>query len=143
MFAEQEQRSVTMNQEEYIMNKIYKVIWNATLGTWVAVSELAKGKTKSSNEKKEGNSVDLNKKNSTQVYFVKFSSLCSILVMCGAITQQSYAATGIYVNDGVDSRCAHFSDPASVEGESDATLCTTPIINRNNTKYKKNGRIIY
>ncbi|MEG0343160.1 MAG: ESPR domain-containing protein, partial [Acinetobacter sp.] len=27
------------------MNKIYKVIWNATLGTWVAVSELAKGKT--------------------------------------------------------------------------------------------------
>lgn len=30
------------------MNKIYKVIWNATLGTWVAVSELAKGKTKSS-----------------------------------------------------------------------------------------------
>ena len=30
------------------MNKIYKVIWNATLCTWVAVSELAKGKTKSS-----------------------------------------------------------------------------------------------
>ncbi len=30
------------------MNKIYKVIWNATLGTWVAVSEVAKGKTKSS-----------------------------------------------------------------------------------------------
>ena len=30
------------------MNKVYKVIWNATLGTWVAVSELAKGKTKSS-----------------------------------------------------------------------------------------------
>lgn len=26
------------------MNKIYKVIWNATLGTWVAVSEIAKGK---------------------------------------------------------------------------------------------------
>ena len=30
------------------MNKIYKVVWNATLCTWVAVSELAKGKTKSS-----------------------------------------------------------------------------------------------
>ena len=30
------------------MNKIYKVIWNATLETWVAVSEVAKGKTKSS-----------------------------------------------------------------------------------------------
>lgn len=30
------------------MNKIYRVIWNASLGAWVAVSELAKGKSKSS-----------------------------------------------------------------------------------------------
>lgn len=30
------------------MNRIYKVIWNATLLAWVAVSEQAKGKTKSS-----------------------------------------------------------------------------------------------
>ena len=31
------------------MNKVYRVIWNASLGAWVAVSELAKsqGKTKS------------------------------------------------------------------------------------------------
>lgn len=29
------------------MNKIYRVIWNASLGAWVAVSELAKGKSKS------------------------------------------------------------------------------------------------
>ncbi|MFV5386211.1 ESPR-type extended signal peptide-containing protein, partial [Acinetobacter junii] len=28
------------------MNKVYKVVWNASLGIWVAVSELAKGKTK-------------------------------------------------------------------------------------------------
>ncbi|MCF9047498.1 ESPR-type extended signal peptide-containing protein, partial [Acinetobacter nectaris] len=28
------------------MNKIYKIVWNATLGTWVAVSELAKSKKK-------------------------------------------------------------------------------------------------
>ncbi|MCH7315323.1 ESPR-type extended signal peptide-containing protein, partial [Acinetobacter sp. ANC 3882] len=30
------------------MNKVYKVVWNASLGAWVAVSELAKGKTKNS-----------------------------------------------------------------------------------------------
>ena len=30
------------------MNNIYKVIWSASLGTWIAVSELAKAKTKSS-----------------------------------------------------------------------------------------------
>ncbi|MEB6678113.1 hypothetical protein MXL88_14700, partial [Acinetobacter haemolyticus] len=28
------------------MNKVYKVVWNASLGVWVAVSEIAKGKTK-------------------------------------------------------------------------------------------------
>ncbi|OEY93772.1 hypothetical protein BJD20_20130 [Acinetobacter proteolyticus] len=28
------------------MNKVYKVVWNASLGAWVAVSELAKTKTK-------------------------------------------------------------------------------------------------
>ena len=113
------------------MNKIYKVIWNATLGTWVAVSELAKGKTKSSNEKKEGNSVDLNKKNSTQIYFAKFSALCSVLVICGAITQQSYAV-GIYVNDGIDDGCAHFADFYGGTGDTiDATTCTIPIKNRN------------
>ncbi|WP_264753773.1 ESPR-type extended signal peptide-containing protein, partial [Acinetobacter venetianus] len=30
------------------MNKVYKVVWNASLGIWVAVSEIAKGKTKNS-----------------------------------------------------------------------------------------------
>ena len=28
------------------MNMVYKVIWNATLGAWVAVSETSKGRTK-------------------------------------------------------------------------------------------------
>ncbi|MCG8285860.1 trimeric autotransporter adhesin Ata [Acinetobacter seifertii] len=28
------------------MNKVYKVIWNASVGAWVATSEIAKGKTK-------------------------------------------------------------------------------------------------
>ncbi|SSU17059.1 autotransporter adhesin [Acinetobacter baumannii] len=30
------------------MNKVYKVVWNASLGVWGAVSEIAKGKTKNS-----------------------------------------------------------------------------------------------
>ncbi|MCH7340836.1 hypothetical protein MMP73_14945 [Acinetobacter sp. NIPH 605] len=28
------------------MNKVYKVVWNASIGAWVATSELAKSKTK-------------------------------------------------------------------------------------------------
>ncbi|MCU4413959.1 YadA-like family protein [Acinetobacter sp. WU_MDCI_Axc73] len=34
------------------MNKVYRVIWNASLGAWVAVSELAKSKSKSKSVKK-------------------------------------------------------------------------------------------
>ena len=33
------------------MNKVYKVVWNASLGAWVAVSELAKSKTKTKSVK--------------------------------------------------------------------------------------------
>lgn len=34
------------------MNKIYSIVWNATLGLWVVASELSKGKKKSSARKK-------------------------------------------------------------------------------------------
>ncbi|MPW45045.1 ESPR-type extended signal peptide-containing protein [Acinetobacter guerrae] len=34
------------------MNKVYKVVWNASLGAWVAVSELAKSRSKSKSVKK-------------------------------------------------------------------------------------------
>ncbi|WFZ86083.1 ESPR domain-containing protein [Citrobacter freundii] len=33
------------------MNKVYSIIWNAVLGIWVVVSELTKGKKKSSSRK--------------------------------------------------------------------------------------------
>ena len=33
------------------MNKVYRVIWNASLGAWVAVSELAKSHTKTKSVK--------------------------------------------------------------------------------------------
>ncbi|RSO85079.1 hypothetical protein EA748_03885 [Acinetobacter ursingii] len=39
------------------MNKVYRVIWNASLGAWVAVSELAKSKGKSKTVKKIAGSV--------------------------------------------------------------------------------------
>ena len=32
------------------MNKVYRVIWNASLGAWVAVSEITKSKGKKSNK---------------------------------------------------------------------------------------------
>ncbi|NUG24200.1 ESPR-type extended signal peptide-containing protein, partial [Acinetobacter lactucae] len=43
------------------MNKIYKVVWNASIGTWTVVSELAKSKTRTgsvSTSSKENSSVE-------------------------------------------------------------------------------------
>lgn len=36
------------------MNKIFKVVWNRTIGSFVVTSELAKGRVKSSSEGAEG-----------------------------------------------------------------------------------------
>ncbi|WP_445115386.1 ESPR-type extended signal peptide-containing protein [Acinetobacter sp. WZC-1] len=41
------------------MNKVYRVIWNVSLGAWVAVSELAKSKTKTTAKSKVGTALAL------------------------------------------------------------------------------------
>ena len=70
------------------MNKIYKVIWNATLGTWVAVSELAKGKTKSS---KVTGIVGA----ATVAFMVTFSpEAVANLAVCGGTLPVGYQSTG-------------------------------------------------
>ncbi|MFC2997343.1 ESPR-type extended signal peptide-containing protein [Acinetobacter sichuanensis] len=83
------------------MNKIYKVIWNATLGTWVAVSEIAKGKTKSSKVKKIVGAA-------TVSLIVTFSSEASAnLAVCGTIA--SSGTTGAVVGNSnstsLDANC--------------------------------------
>lgn len=35
------------------MNKVYNIIWNATLGLWVVASELSKGKKKAARVKQD------------------------------------------------------------------------------------------
>ena len=127
--------------EENLMNKIYKVIWNVALGAWVAVSELAKGKTKTNgyvgaNILKQEQESTFQKPN---FYFIKFNPVSAVLVAVGAISSQSYAVTGIYVNDGVDSGCAHYADPYTAIGSGGTTnqaLCTDPITNRNTVTNK-------
>ena len=52
------------------MNKVYKLVWNATLGSWVAVSERAKGKKKSTWDNKSENK----KKTMDQVSTIKNNS---------------------------------------------------------------------
>ncbi|MDA3507159.1 hypothetical protein MJ004_02410, partial [Acinetobacter junii] len=55
------------------MNKVYKVVWNASLGVWVAVSEIAKGKTKSSclNEEQHNNDNSITKPKQDKLFLLK------------------------------------------------------------------------
>ncbi|WP_276203483.1 ESPR-type extended signal peptide-containing protein, partial [Acinetobacter venetianus] len=55
------------------MNKVYKVVWNASLGIWVAVSEIAKGKTKSSclNEEQHNNDNSITKPKQDKLFLLK------------------------------------------------------------------------
>ncbi|WP_268812340.1 ESPR-type extended signal peptide-containing protein, partial [Acinetobacter junii] len=65
------------------MNKVYKVVWNASLGIWVAVSELAKGKVKGSNGKVGGISTveESNEKSHSETINLKTLSLAVITIV--------------------------------------------------------------
>ena len=75
------------------MNKIYKVIWNATLGTWVAVSELAKGKTKSSK-------VTVIIGATTVALMVTFSPNAMAAYTAGGGVDNSSSTTGLAIGNG-------------------------------------------
>ena len=73
------------------MNKIYRVVWNASLGAWVVVSELAKSckKTKSTVD----NCQNLNEKvpSLKRMHFFQLS----LLAMCIGVGHQTYAAKNV------------------------------------------------
>ncbi len=72
------------------MNKVYKVIWNVALGTWLAVSELAKGKVKSSS----ATVVSLAEINNQSIQKEKIGSIAKTTALFAAfalISAQSFA----------------------------------------------------
>ncbi|MDR0065865.1 ESPR-type extended signal peptide-containing protein, partial [Acinetobacter sp. 11520] len=83
------------------MNKVYKVVWNASLGIWVAVSELAKGKTKSSclNEEQHNNDNSITNKLQDKLFFLKPLSFAIITILIPSFV---FAETG--VNGGTSSQ---------------------------------------
>ncbi|ALH94421.1 ESPR-type extended signal peptide-containing protein [Acinetobacter equi] len=72
------------------MNKIYKVIWHASLGIWIVVSELSKGKTKTKCKKNE-----IKKSNKNNKCFVKNISIIFTLSSILLCTQSIFAVRTI------------------------------------------------
>ncbi len=103
------------------MNKIYKVVWNTTSEMWVAVSELAKGKSKISSTTTQCDSDEhriLGKSGSRKIF-----PKSTLIIAMSIFTPLTWATNGIYVNDSNDSGCTHFADPNSGTGGIVSSLC--------------------
>lgn len=115
------------------MNKIYKVIWNAALGTWVAVSEIAKGKSKSKTTDFKANRLDKSSKFEFKLF--KLSVLSAAILTPGI----GYSTGSLVVNDGIDNGCTLISDPySSGTGAMTGTVCYP-----NNVNTQTTGAIFY
>lgn len=102
------------------MNKIYKVVWNTALGTWVAVSELTKSKGKSKSFK-----VSNIKK--IKIRSISFT-LTAITIATGSYIgmNSAIAAGGVYINDGTDNGCMQLVDSGGTNQGVNAACNVTP-----------------
>ncbi|MDO4878788.1 MAG: ESPR-type extended signal peptide-containing protein, partial [Neisseria sp.] len=113
------------------MNKIYRVVFNETTNTWVAVQETAKahGKSKSASVGVGGNGTGSLEKAGMGIPR-RFASTAIALAM--AVTANyAYAGPGIYVNDGQDVNCTNLPDgsntvPSAIQPNG-GTPVTTPL----------------
>ena len=95
------------------MNKTYRVVWNESTNTWVAVSETAKAHGKSSRSGSEG--AGLIALSSVGVKAAaKLTASVAALYLVG--TTSAYASPGIYINDGTDPSCQAISDSTNWGG---------------------------
>lgn len=97
------------------MNKTYRVVWNESTNTWVAVAEIATAKGKSSNggvsvySVAGGNAV-------SRFGFKMLVMSASVVGLYAAISGQAYAAPGIYINDAHDNGCTATYDSNTTSG---------------------------
>ncbi len=84
------------------MNKIYKSIWNAALGAWVAVSEIAKSSGKSSGSSVSGGLTGAlassNGQNAASIFSMK--RICALIALIFALPSSLNAAAFTVNNVG-------------------------------------------
>ena len=97
------------------MNKAYRVVWNESTNTWVAVAEIATARGKSSSggvsvsSVAGGNAV-------SRFGFKMLAMSASIAGLYVATLGQAYAAPGIYINDAHDNGCTATYDSNTTSG---------------------------
>ncbi|MGP2362888.1 ESPR-type extended signal peptide-containing protein, partial [Acinetobacter junii] len=109
------------------MNKVYKVVWNASLGVWVAVSEIAKGKTKNSGS--VGQTLSLEQKEPQSLGNLFFNYKALTLAIFAAFTAD-FAYAGYEAGGGTTrTNCTRTSN-GTVFADEDAAIA---IANENST----------
>lgn len=89
------------------MNKTYRVVWNESTNTWVAVQETAKAHGKSASGSVHGIAVDLLER--VGIKIPRFAASTMLLVLT-ATAGYAHAGPGIYINDGQDVNCTLLPD---------------------------------
>lgn len=121
------------------MNKVYRVIWNASIGAWVAVSELAKGKTKSSynrvSEKvSDSKNIELKLFNLKTLSFAVMAACAPSFVFAAASTGGTGSGTVISANDCLINTT---NAAGQLNGTTNLGAATTGTTS-NNTRYSAN-----
>ncbi|MEB3768280.1 ESPR-type extended signal peptide-containing protein, partial [Acinetobacter sp. MD2] len=96
------------------MNKTYRLIWSSVQNAWIAVSELAKGKTKSS---AMTSSQPCNHQlKPINCRFFKMTKMVSFIILASGTftTSLVHAGAGIFINDGTDNGCTWTYDQNGV-----------------------------
>ncbi|WP_267313169.1 ESPR-type extended signal peptide-containing protein, partial [Acinetobacter proteolyticus] len=104
------------------MNKVYKVVWNASLGAWVAVSELAKTKTKNRGNVGQVVSLDLEEHQDNLIKFFNYKalSLAILTILTPALTFAGYTAGGGQDNQGTGVAIGNGSNGSAQVGSNGA-----------------------
>jgi len=89
------------------MNKTYRVVWNESTNTWVAVQETAKAHGKSASGSVHGIAVGLLERAGIKI--PRFAASTMLLVLT-ATAGYAHAGPGIYINDGQDVNCTLLPD---------------------------------
>ena len=92
------------------MNKVYKVVWNASLGAWVAVSEIAKGKTKNSGSIGQAVLVDI----SDTAQLDKEFSYKKLLLAIFTVFTANFAHAGYYAGNNGGCGGAELADTVAI-----------------------------
>ncbi|PSE45667.1 hypothetical protein C7G91_10270 [Acinetobacter nosocomialis] len=96
------------------MNKIYKVVWNASIGTWTVVSESAKSKTKTRGSVGQITSLELQQSSSlVRLFNYKVLSLAIITIIVPSITFAGVTNNGTGNFTGVTGACSSTSTPST------------------------------